>query len=80
MCEKCEKLLNVPKNKKAITILHDGSAIDADIYKINMVLDHDIYGNPKAFIKQEVVISSTGRSYGTPIYINFCPFCGERLY
>jgi len=79
MCEKCKELLNVATNKKAVSVLAKEDAFDADVCETIMELNHEDDGTPYAFIKTEVVIKSTGRSYGTPICINYCPFCGEQL-
>lgn len=79
MCEKCSELLNVPANKKAVSVLMKEDAFDANVYETIMELNHEDDGTPYAFIKSEVVIESTGRCYGTPIYIKYCPFCGEQL-
>ena len=79
MCERCEKLKKVPKDKKETVVLVDAKAIDAEVYKAFMQLNHRDDGTPFAFLKSEVVIKSTGRSYGIVIDITHCPFCGERL-
>lgn len=82
MCKKCEKLLNVPKDKKARVILFDVSdkAVDVNEFVGFMEINHHDDGTPYAFIKQDVEITSTGRSYGIPLYIQYCPFCGEKLF
>lgn len=82
MCEKCRNLINIPKDKKAKTMLFDESekTFDANYFYGFMEVNHDDTGTPEAFIKQEVEIESTGRSYGIPIPIKYCPFCGAKLY
>lgn len=80
MCEKCKKLLNVPKDKKAETVLFDVPAHDAEYFHGFMMVNHEDDGTPYAIIKQDVRIESTGRCYGMPIFIKYCPFCGEKLY
>lgn len=82
MCKECEKLLNVPVDKKATTVLFDETENSYDVseFKGIMQVNHYDDGTPYAFIKQDVTIESTGRSYGMPIYIQYCPFCGEKLY
>ena len=82
MCEKCKNLLNVPVDKKATTTLFDETekSYDASEFKSIMQVNHNEDGTPYAFIKQDVTIESTGRSYGMLIYIQYCPFCGEKLY
>lgn len=81
MCDKCNALKNVPVDKKATVKLFDDTelAIDAEAFRGFMQLNHTDEGTPYAFIKQELIVKSTGRSYGKSIYITHCPFCGERL-
>lgn len=76
MCDKCKTLKNVPVDKKATVELFNTPAHDATFFCGFMQLNHEDDGTPYAFIKQEVEIESTGRSYGVPIYISHCPFCG----
>jgi hypothetical protein len=75
MCDQCEKLLNVPSDKKSIVTLKDRSSvsIDADENKLIMGVD----GTP--FIAHLLIIKSTERYYGMSIDIAYCPFCGQRL-
>ena len=82
MCKNCEKLLNVPADKKATTVLFDETkeTYDASKFVGIMEVNHKDDGTPYAFIIQDVTIESTGRSYGMPLYIQYCPFCGEKLY
>ena len=82
MCGKCRGLLNLPQDKKATTLLFDESAktIDAEYFTGIMQVNHEEDGTPYAFIKQDVQIKSTGRCYGVAIPIQYCPFCGEKLY
>jgi len=81
MCDKCKELLNVPKDRKAKTMLFDEreNAFDVNYFHGFMEVNHEDDGTPYAFIKQEVEIQSTGRSYGMAIPIHYCPFCGEKL-
>lgn len=79
MCDKCKGLLNVPKDKKAKTMLFDEEAFDAEYFHGFMEINHEDDGTPYAFIQQEVMIKSTQRSYGMNIPIKYCPFCGEKL-
>lgn len=82
MCEKCKKLIGIAKDKKASVILFDETkrTFDANYFYGFMEVNHEDDGTPFAFIKEEVEISSTGRSYGIAIPIKYCPFCGEKLY
>lgn len=81
-CKKCESLKNVPVDQKAISMLFDYSDIsyDCNWFKGYMELNHNGDGSPYAFIKTEVTIESTGRSYDATEYIKYCPYCGEKLY
>lgn len=81
MCNICDKLKNVPKNKKATVVLEDAKeqAFDVNKFDVIMQINHEDDGTPYAFIKQEVDIQSTERCYGIPIYITYCPFCGDKL-
>lgn len=81
MCKICKKLIGTPKDKKSkVKLFYGEKAYDANYYEVIMELDHDDNGDPFAFIKHEVQIRSTGRVYGKPIFIKYCPFCGEKLY
>lgn len=82
MCKKCKELLNVPKDKKATIILFDEKekAFDVNMFEGIMQVNHHDDGTPFAFIKQDIEIKSTGRSYGIPLYIQYCSFCGEKLF
>lgn len=82
MCKNCEKLLNVPVDKKATTVLFDETEKSYDVSEFVgiMQVNHKDDGTPYAFIIQDVAIKSTGRIYGIPLYIQYCPFCGEKLY
>ena len=82
MCEKCRGLIGISKDKKASVLLFDDTKItfDANYFHGFMEVNHEDDGTPYAFIKEEVEIASTGRSYGIAISIKYCPFCGEKLY
>jgi hypothetical protein len=78
MCEKCASLLNVPKDKKATVVLKESNSYGTKLDKTIMQLNHEDDGTPYAFITHEVVLKND-RTYGHPIYIKYCPFCGEQL-
>lgn len=86
MCEKCDKLVNVPSDKKAWQFLADwqkdrDGLNDAEYFRMFMELNHDEYtGEPEAFIKSEIKIESSQLIYGQTIDIKYCPFCGRKLY
>jgi hypothetical protein len=78
MCEKCEKLLNVPSNKKATVILNSSDSIGAKVDETIMQLNHKDNGTPYVFITHTLVLDND-RTYSHPIDIKYCPFCGEQL-
>lgn len=81
MCDKCNALLNAPKDTKALVVLYDLSSDAYDVTCFNgiMEIDHERDGTPYAFINNRVVIKSTDRCYSHSIPIKYCPFCGEKL-
>ena len=81
-CKICERLLNVPSDKKEKVMLFDykDDVIDADYFHGYMELDHFDDGDPYAFIKFELRITSTGRAYERVQIIKYCPCCGQKLY
>lgn len=86
MCEKCDKLVNIPSNKKALQYLvnwekdRDGLN-DAEYFKMFIEVNHNEYTEePEAFIKSEIKIDSSQLIYGQTIDIKYCPFCGRKLY
>lgn len=86
MCEKCDKLINISSNKKALQYLanwekdRDGLN-DAEYFKMFMEVNHNEYTEePEAFIKSEIKIDSSQLIYGQTIDIKYCPFCGRKLY
>lgn len=81
MCSKCESFVGLPIDRKAKVMLFDESdkAVDCRRFVGFMEKNHEDDGTPYAFIKQEVEIKSTGRSYGVSINISHCPFCGENI-
>lgn len=81
MCKHCENMVGLPKDMKARTDLFDKTAesIDTRYFVGFMEKNYHEDDTPYAFIKQEVTIDSTDRSYGIAIDIKYCPFCGEYL-
>lgn len=68
------------KKQRLYCLTRAKKTFDANYFYGFMEVNHDDVGTPEAFIKQEVEIESTGRIYGMPIPIKYCPFCGEKLY
>ena len=80
-CEKCKNLLNVPKNKKAWTVLKEyKNRGRIKEYTQELVLDHDEKGNPDAFITSQSVDIHGFWDNDVVENIKYCPFCGQKLY
>lgn len=81
-CEKCKNLLNVPKNKKAWTVLKEYENKGyIKKYEQKLVLDHDDKGNPFAFITSQSIVDLQNFWENDVVEdIKYCPFCGEKLY
>ncbi|MGL5766440.1 MAG: hypothetical protein ACRCX8_12460 [Sarcina sp.] len=78
MCKKCEKLINVPKDKKAWTVIDEDIPYGAKLSKTIMEVNHEDDGTRYAFISHDTVLENY-RNYGTVIDIKYCPFCGKKL-
>lgn len=79
MCKNCDILLNVPKDKKSTRVLNESDSYGTIVDRTIMQLNHEENGTPYAFITHQIVLDDN-RSYSHPIYIKYCPFCGQRLY
>ena len=96
MCEKCDNLKNVPKDRKAWTILGDYTdetneviaeyGIKLKDYSSEMVLTHIDNGTPIAYFLFHFHFGEcsdrrlSDRMFGDGFIIQYCPFCGRKLY
>lgn len=76
MCKYCENLMDVPKNRKSVSVIHE-KEVNGEKSTVEMVLDHHEDGTPYAFIHSELSID--GRWFNIPFHISCCPFCGRKL-
>lgn len=85
MCRICDKLVNVPNDKKALKYLFNwekekDGLNDAEYFNMFIGVDHDEYTKePEAFLKAEIKIESSQLTYGQAVDIKYCPFCGRKL-
>lgn len=79
MCKKCDELINVPKNRKKTIKISEYNSFDTEYHESIIQKNHDEKGNEFCFIKSELMIKSTGRTYNDIMYIKYCPFCGEKI-
>lgn len=86
MCKMCDKVKNVPSDKKSYVKLFDwqkgrDKLNDAEYFEMEMGVNHEEYTKePYATIRAELKIESTELVYGNSVYIKYCPFCGDKLY
>lgn len=78
MCNICENLVNVPKDKKGTIILQNDESEFTNLDKTIIEVNHNEKGERYAFITHQLQLKNN-RMWSHPIYIKYCPFCGENL-